>query len=1086
IYDIQGLGHRSPFTGQSVSTGGIVTAVKTNGFYLQDPTGDGNVGTSDAVFVVTSGAPTVQVGNAISLTGTVTEYSTAANYLSITELTSPTAITVTAPSVALPAAVVIATDGADGHRAPPTSVIDDDNFHSYDPTTDGIDFYESLEGMRVTVKQPLVVANTDATGETFVVASGGVGATGLNDRNGETISAGDNNPETIKIYEGASAAGAHSQGDVLNDVTGTLTYYAGRYELDPTAPVTVATDVAPLPRETTTLVGDAGHLSYASFNIENFSPRDQDYDAPLNATVKVQELTTEIITALHSPNVIGLQEVQDDDGEGTGTDLSGTQNVQRLIDSIAAAGGPTYKYLEVAPTATNISGGAPDGNIRNGFLYDPTKVSYVDGSLHVLTDAAFNGTRKPLVADFTFNGQTVTAIDTHSTSRGGSDPLFGTDQPPVAAGDAARTAQATAIKSYVDGVLTSDPGHQFVVNGDFNGFPYENALQALAAGGTLDNLYDKLPVQERYSYYFDGYYQAFDNILVSGALNASSTFDIVHYNAGFTDGLSVTDHDQAIAEIGLVRGTGPATAVADNYATTAAAVLHGTVLANDTGGGTTIAVTAINGDATQVGTVDHLASGASLTLMADGSFSYDPDGAFGGLAAGVTATDRFSYTLAGGSTVTDTVVVTGVATPAADANGHIDGTAGNDTYSGTAASDYFDLSAGGNDSVGGGAGDDAFYLGAALTAADHINGGSGNDQVGLMGDYTGTSALVLSATTLTNVETLALLPGGSTPHSYDITSHDATVAAGQTLTVFGGNLAAGENLTFNGSAETDGSFMFFGGAGTDTLTGGANADGFFFGPDKFGPTDVVHGGGGIDQLGLDGHSAALTLDAAHTDVEVVALLRGTTATAPDTYGTITIDDSWVAAGQTKTITALTSFQSSVGPVATALVIDGSHESDGNLNIYGGTANDTLTGGAGADHLYGGLGADTLTGGGGADVFLYNDAHESTGATFDTLADFTLGTDTINIAGQGQDSYTAVKGGSLSAASFDADLQSAVGAQLSTGHAVFFTATAGDYANQTFLVVDGNAAAGYQNGGDFVFHVPAAPIPTMGAADFITH
>jgi predicted extracellular nuclease len=645
IYDIQSLGHFSGWAGQVVNTAGVVTAIRSNGFYLQDATGDGDARTSDAIFVATGTAPTVAVGNAITLSGTVTEYRTSTANLPLTELTAPTAITVTNATAALPEAVVIGT--GPGEHAPPVTVIDDDSLTSFDPTTDGLDFYESLEGMRVIVRNPLVVANTDGNGQTYVVASNGVGATTINDRYGITISAGDNNPEKIKIYQGASAAGVHSQGDVLNDVSGILTSFGNSYEVDPTDALVKQLDRAPLARETTTLTGDAGHLSYVSFNIENFSPRAQDYtDEGYTLAYKLQALSTEIVSALKNPDIIGLQELQDNDGIGTGTDYTATRTAQLLIDAIAAAGGPTYRFVEVAPTANNISGGESNGNIRNGYLYNPERVGYVDGSARVLTDAAYNGTRKPLIADFTFNGQVFTAADMHSTSRGGSDALFGANQPPAQAGDAARTAQAVALKSYIDGVLANDPAHQFVVNGDFNGYYYENALQALQAGGKIVNLFDKLPVGERYSYFFDGYYQAFDNILVSAGLYGTADVDVVHYNAGYDDGLSVTDHDQTIARLGLARSDAAAVANNDAVSTTAAAAVSGNLLANDTGGGAGLAVTAVNGGA--IGTV-RLASGALVTVGADGRFTYDADGAFSGLAAGTTATDSFTYT-AGGST----------------------------------------------------------------------------------------------------------------------------------------------------------------------------------------------------------------------------------------------------------------------------------------------------------------------------------------------------------------------------------------------------------------------------------------------------
>src|SRR4051812_9205752 len=57
IYDIQGASHRSPLVGQSVSNvPGIVIAKTSNGFYMQDSSGDGNDATSDGIFVFTSSA----------------------------------------------------------------------------------------------------------------------------------------------------------------------------------------------------------------------------------------------------------------------------------------------------------------------------------------------------------------------------------------------------------------------------------------------------------------------------------------------------------------------------------------------------------------------------------------------------------------------------------------------------------------------------------------------------------------------------------------------------------------------------------------------------------------------------------------------------------------------------------------------------------------------------------------------------------------------------------------------------------------------------------------------------------------------
>ena len=139
---------------KAVKTQGIVTAVDSNGFYLQDATGDGNSATSDAIFVFTSAAPTVAVGDAVIVSGTLTEFAADATNLTLTEINAPT-ITLQSHNNALPNAVIIGT----GYSLPPTTILDDDGLTSYDPAHDGLDYYESLEGMRVVIQAPIAVSN---------------------------------------------------------------------------------------------------------------------------------------------------------------------------------------------------------------------------------------------------------------------------------------------------------------------------------------------------------------------------------------------------------------------------------------------------------------------------------------------------------------------------------------------------------------------------------------------------------------------------------------------------------------------------------------------------------------------------------------------------------------------------------------------------------------------------------------------------------------------------------------------------------------------------------------------------------------
>ncbi|UVO50371.1 Ig-like domain-containing protein [Sphingomonas sp. SUN019] len=630
---IQGAGHTSAFVNQIVLTTGIVTAVDSNGFYLQSATGDGDAATSDGIFVFTGAAPSVLAGDAIAVRGTVGEFTGGAGGLSVTQIGAPT-ITVESSGNALPAAVLIGAGGL----LPPTDTIDDDGFTSFDPTTDGIDFWESLEGMRVTIDAPQVVSNTTNFGETDVVASLGVGATGVNDRGGITISDGDYNPEKIQIDDDSAIfAGftpGYSIGDQLSSVTGVLNYSFNYYEVLVTEAVTVTKDVT-LEREATTLSGDANNLSIATYNVENLDPGDNKFDV----------LAGNIVYSLGAPDIVALQEIQDADGAGTGSDLSGTVTAQGLIDAIFAESGKHYAYVEVAPSAPNTTGGEPGGNIRNGYLYNIDRVSYVEGSAELIAGSAYAGSRSPLVAQFGFAGQTITAINVHFTSRGGSDPLWGDTQPPANAGDAARTAQAAGVKAYIQDQLATDPSLNVAVLGDWNGFYFEDAQTQLtdpAKGGVLTNLNSLLPEEERYSYMFEGNAQALDNILVTGGLVGGAQFDAVHINAQFGAAGRATDHDPQLALLRL--GAAPTDVVISNASVAenlAAGAVVGTVSATDTANDTLtyaliddagglFAIDAATGVVTTTGMLDFeaLAAAYAITARATDSGGLSTDKAF--------------------------------------------------------------------------------------------------------------------------------------------------------------------------------------------------------------------------------------------------------------------------------------------------------------------------------------------------------------------------------------------------------------------------------------------------------------------------
>ena len=335
IMEIQGAGHVSPLIGRRVDTNGIVTVVAGNGFYLQDPAGDADDRTSDGIFVFTGGAPTVAPGHLLRVVGDVAEFipgGAATNNLSITELNPRVPLEVLATGQPLPGPAVIGV--GPGSRTPPTQVIDDDAFALFDPAQDGVDFYESLEGMLVQVQQFVAVSPTNDFGEIFGIA-GGTAVTGRNARGGITITPGDFNPERIQIDDTLLPAPMPlvNVGDELGNVTGVMSYNFGNFEVL----VTDAPTVTPggLERETTRLVAGPDQLTVATFNLENLDPG----DGPRFAA-----LADVIVNRLRAPDILAVQEIQDNNGPMNDAVVDATVTFQTLIAAIEAAGGPTYAF----------------------------------------------------------------------------------------------------------------------------------------------------------------------------------------------------------------------------------------------------------------------------------------------------------------------------------------------------------------------------------------------------------------------------------------------------------------------------------------------------------------------------------------------------------------------------------------------------------------------------------------------------------------------------------------------------------------------------------------------------------------------
>ena len=574
IRDIQGFGLVSEKERDLVSgVAGIVTGFATNGngFYLQDPDPDNDLRTSEGIFVFTGSRDlgvnglNITVGASVRVSGQVQENRPNVTIngervpdltvLSTTQIAAnreTNTIEVVSSGNPLPAPILIGSGG----RVPPNQIIAGTNFSpdTFNIPLDlntGIGFYESLEGMLVTVQDTMAVSPTiirpTSSDSIWTVANQGADATGINSRGGIGIAPDDFNPERIQIS--ATDLPRVDVGDLLGNLTGVVDYAFGDYRVLVTEPVTATS--GGLQREVTNLIGTADKLTIASYNVENLNPT---VSNP-GGLERFGVLANQILNNLRSPDIIGLQEIQDNNGPIDDGTVAADLTYQALINAIKAAGGPTYQFLNINPV-NNRDGGAPGTNIRVGYLYNPSRVSFVEGSLRRITDpiatpdndGAFTNSRKPLVATFTFNGQEVTVINNHLTSRRGGNSLFGNVQPPNIGSADVRTNQATVINSEVNAILADDPNANVVVLGDLNGFDFEE-FQQILSGGVLTNLSQTLDVRDRATFNFQGNSQALDHVLVTNNLADDAQYDIVHVNVDFVD--QPADHEPILATLNL-------------------------------------------------------------------------------------------------------------------------------------------------------------------------------------------------------------------------------------------------------------------------------------------------------------------------------------------------------------------------------------------------------------------------------------------------------------------------------------------------------------------------------------------------------
>lgn len=598
IHDIQGNGASSPLVGQTVTTRGIVTGRKGNGFFLQaaDADADADPMTSEGVYVFTSSAPPAEaaVGNRVQVAATISEFSPTQDPLQppLTELGFAT-VTLLSTGNALPTPVPLTTTFPDPEGA--------------------YDQLERVEGMRVSAASLTVVGPTDGTtnepnatgssnGVFYATVTGdprpfrtpGIQAPDpVPSGSIPPIPRWDTAPETMEVDSDA-IGGAKldlAAGAVVTGVTGPMDYGFRRYTILPESTPTVA---SPGEAVTAARLPSEDELTVAGYNLERFFDTINDPaigEPVLTAAAfanRLNKASLGIRDELHAPDVLAVMEMEN---------LSTLQALaQKINDDAVAASQPDPKY------AAYLQEGNDVGGIDVGFL---VKTAPVDGStprIEVVdvtqfgkdttwidpsdNSASLLNDRPPLLLRAIVHyadGRSfpVSALAVHQRSLNGiSDE---TVSGATTAGDRVRRkrqAQAEYLANLVQGRETADPAEHLVVLGDFNAFDFNDGYvdpmgvvtglptpddQTVVPGDGVDlvdpdlmNLHYLPEANQRYSYVFDGQAQSLDHILINQSLGtdvADVDLDHARMNADFpetnrNDANSpsrLSDHDPAIA-----------------------------------------------------------------------------------------------------------------------------------------------------------------------------------------------------------------------------------------------------------------------------------------------------------------------------------------------------------------------------------------------------------------------------------------------------------------------------------------------------------------------------------------------------------
>jgi predicted extracellular nuclease len=434
-----------------------------------------------------------------------------------------------------------------------------------------MDFWESLSGELVTVRNARAISKPNQKfGDTWVV--GDWRTTGDNARGGLTVTDRDGNPESLIILsplDGSSNPRDTKLGDALEDITGVMTYAFGNYGIYPMTALSVTSSRQPALPPPTNLKsnGQCSGITMGQYNVENLSPNSDTFD----------DIAQQITTYLGSPDIVFLQEIQDNNGAANDGTVDANQTLSMLVDALQAAGSTiSYDFIDIDPVDDQ-EGGQPGGNIRNAYIYNTdilrlrnpnpgssTQATQVLAGPHLSlnpgridpSNSAWDDSRVPLVAEWETNDgmNNFFTVNVHWTSRLGSSSLFGDPRPPISGGIDQRQSQAQVTGFFINQIIRLDRDARVISAGDYNEFAFVEPMETFVRTSGLVDLDDAAgnPKTERYTYVFAQNSQQLDHMHVSPRIaGGGPQFEHVHVSSWVSFDDQVSDHDPSVTMLNL-------------------------------------------------------------------------------------------------------------------------------------------------------------------------------------------------------------------------------------------------------------------------------------------------------------------------------------------------------------------------------------------------------------------------------------------------------------------------------------------------------------------------------------------------------